>query len=100
MKVKPKTKLGKWSVGLNIFFLIGVISAVLLTSVFGVLDMNMGYWWDIEVAFIFPASILAFIFGLIAIKKKGDKTKLVYLSVIVGLLTILFLLFHSLFIND
>lgn len=61
MKIKPETKLGKWSVGLNIFFLIGVVFAVLLTSVFGILDTDIGHWWDIEVAFIFPASILAFI---------------------------------------
>jgi len=94
----PRTKLGKWSVGLNIFFLIGVLSAVLLT-VFGILDPDIGHWWDIEVALIFPASILAFIFGLIAIKKK-DYSVLVYTSTVVGLLTILFILLHSLFISD
>ena len=99
MKIKPETKLGKWSVGLNIFFLIGVVFAVLLTSVFGILDMDIGHWWDIEAAFIFPASIIAFILGIIAINKK-DHSVLVYSSVVIGLLVILFILLHSLFISD
>lgn len=99
MKIKPVTKTGRWSVGLNVFFLIGVISAVLLTSVFGILDMDIGHWWDIEAALIFPASILAFILGIIAVRKK-DNSVLVYSSVIFGLLVILFILLHSLFISD
>lgn len=99
MKIKPETKIGKWSVGLNIFFLIGVIFAVLSTSVFGILDMDVGNWWDIEAAIIFPASIIAFILGIIAIKKK-DHSVLVYSSVVLGLLTILFILLHGLFISD
>lgn len=85
--------------GLNIFFLIGVISAVLLTPVFRVPDMDIVRWRDIEAAIIFPASVIAFILGIIAIKKK-DYTVLVYSSVAIGLLTILFVLLHSLFISD
>jgi len=97
--IKPETKLGKWSVGLNIFFLIGVIFAV-LTSVFGILDTDIGHWWDIEVAFIFPASIVAFVLGIISIRKNKERSVLVLISTIIGLLTILFVLLHSLFIND
>jgi amino acid permease len=100
MKIKPETGLGRWSVGLNIFFLIGIIFAVFSTSVFGILDMNVGHWWDIEVAIIFPASIIAFILGLMAVIKKKDHSVLVYLSIIIGILTILFIFLHSLFIND
>jgi energy-converting hydrogenase Eha subunit A len=99
MIIKPETKLGKWSVGLNILFLIGIVFAVFSTSVLGILDMDIGHWWDIEVAIIFPASIIAFILGIIAIKKK-DHSVLVYSSVVIGLLTILFILLHSLFISD
>ena len=72
---------------------------MLSTTVFGILDTNIGHWWDIEAAIIFPASILAFILGMIAIKKK-DHSVSVYSSVAIGLITILFILLHSLFISD
>jgi len=97
MKTKPKTSLGKWSVGLNAFFLIMVIVSISLVS-FGILNFD-DKWWDITVAIVFPTSIIAFILGLIAIRKKDD-SMLVYASVILGLLTILFILLHSLFISD
>jgi len=93
----PKTNLGKWSVGLNAFFLIAVVISVLLVNVFGVLSYDDS-WWDVTVPIIGVASITAFIFGLIVMKR--EKNPLVYASVIVGALTILFILTHSLFIND
>ena len=97
MRIKPETKLGKWSVGLNIFFLIVIAISVILVKVFGILAFE-DTWWDITVlVFILP--IIAFVLGIIAIKKK-DYSVLVYSSVVIGLLTILFLLLHSLFISD
>lgn len=93
----PKTKLGKWSVRLNAFFLIVVIISVLLVNVFRMLSYD-NRWWDITVPIIGLASITSFIFGLIVMRK--EKHPLVYASVIVGALTILFIIFHSLFIKD
>jgi hypothetical protein len=98
MKIAPKTKLGKWSVYLNTFFLIAIAISIILVKVLGILNFG-DRWWDITVPIIFLSSIVGFILGLIAIKKK-DYSILVYLSVIVGLLTILFIPLHSLFIND
>jgi len=95
--MKPKTSLGKWSVGLNVFFLIGVVISISLVSL-NILNFE-DKWWDITAAIILPISSIAFVLGLIAIKKK-DNSILVYLSVILGLLVILFILLHSLFIND
>lgn len=97
MKVKPETKLGKWSVWLNTFFLIVIVVSVILVKVVGVLSFD-DTWWDITVL-VFIAPIIAFILGIIAIKKK-DHSVLVYSSVVIGLLAILFLLLHSLFISD
>jgi len=98
MKIAPKTKLGKWSVYLNTFFLIAIAISIILVKVLGILNFG-DRWWDITVPIIFLSSIVGFILGLIAIKKK-DYSILVYLSVIVGLLTILFIPLQSLFIND
>lgn len=98
MKIKPETKLGKWSVGLNIFFLIVIIISIILVNGLGILSYG-DHWWDVTVPIVFLASIAGFILGIIAIRKK-DYSVLVYLSVVVGLLTILFIPLHSLFIND
>ena len=97
MKVKPETKLGNRSVWLNIFFLIVIVVSVILVKVLGVLSFD-DTWWDITML-VFIAPIVAFILGIIAIKKK-DHSVLVYSSVVLGLLAILFLLLHSLFISD
>ena len=95
----PKTHLGKWSVGLNAFFLIAVAASVFLVNILGVLSYD-DHWWDVTVPLTFTASIVGFIFGIIAIFKNKESSVLVYASVIVGLLTILFIPLHSLFIND
>jgi uncharacterized membrane protein len=95
----PKTRSGKWSVWLNTFFLIVIIFSIILVKVFGLLSYN-DHWWDVTVPIIFFASIIAFILGIIAIIKNKEHSTLVYISVTIGLLAILFIPLHSLFIND
>ena len=95
----PKTRSGKWSVGLNAFFLIVISISVLLVKVLGILSYD-DHWWDITVPLVFSASIAAFILGIIAIRKNKEPSILVYGSVIIGLLAILFIFLHSLFISD
>lgn len=98
MRIKPQTKLGKWSAWLNSFFLIVISVSIILVLVLGVLSFD-DTWWDVTVPIIFLASIIGFILGIIAIRKK-DNSFLVYASVIIGLLAILFIPLHSLFISD
>ena len=99
MIIKPKTKLGKWSVWLNTFFLIVIAISIILVKVFGILNFD-DHWWDVTVPIIFSASIVAFILGIIAILKNKERSVFVYISVTIGLLAILFIPLHSLFIND
>jgi len=99
MRLKPQTKLGRWSVGLNVFFLITIGISIILVNVLGILSYD-DHWWDVTVPIIFFASIAAFILGIIAITKDKERSVFVYASVIVGLLAILFIPLHSLFIND
>lgn len=98
MRIKPKTKIGKWSVGLNIFFLIVIAISVLFVKVLGILSFD-DTWWDVT-ALVFITPVIALIMGIIAVTKKKERSILVYLSILIGLLTILFLLLHSLFIRD
>jgi energy-converting hydrogenase Eha subunit A len=95
----PKTKLGKWSVGLNTFFLVAVATSCVLVLVLKILSFD-DHWWDMTVAVAFPASIIALVTGLLAIKKYEERSILVNLSILVGLCTILFIPLHSLFISD
>lgn len=94
----PKTRSGKWSVGLNAFFLAVIFVSLMLVKAFKILSFD-DHWWDVTVPILAIATITAFILGIIAIIKK-DRSVLVYISVIIGLLAILFILLHSLFIND
>lgn len=95
----PKTTLGRWSVYLNVFFLISIGISVLLVKGLGLLSYG-DRWWDISVPILFSASFIAFIVGIRAIRKQNESSILVYTSVGIGVLSILFILLHSLFISD
>ena len=95
----PKTRSGKWSVGLNAFFLVAIAASIVFVKVLKILSFD-DRWWDVTVGIAFPASIIALITGLLAVRKNKDRSGLVYLSVFIGVCTILFILLHSLFIND
>jgi len=95
----PNTKIGKWSVGLNAFFLIATAASIVSVKILKILSFD-NHWWDVTVAVAFPASIIALITGILAVKKDGERSVLVYLSIFVGVCTVLFILLHSLFIND
>ena len=98
MQLKSQTKFGKWSVWLNAFFLITISISIILVNVLGILSYD-DHWWDVTVPILALATITAFILGIIATTKK-ERSVLVYISVIIGLLAILFIPLHSLFIND
>jgi hypothetical protein len=99
MKILPDTKAGKWSVGLQTFFLTGAGISTLLLNIPNRLSYN-DRWWDITALIIFFATIAAFILGIRALRKYKDSSVLVYASVGVGALAILFIFTHSLFISD
>ena len=99
MGVAPQTKFGKWSVGLHIFFLIAISASIALVKIFKVLNFD-DRWWDVTAAVAFPASIIAFIIGIIAKRKYQDSSISVFLSILLGLCVILFIIIHSLFISD
>jgi len=99
MKLKPQTKFGKWSVWLNTFFLITIIVSIILVKVLGLLSYD-NHWWDVTVPILALTTITAFILGIIAIRKYKESSVLVYASVVIGFLSILFIFLHSLFLSD
>lgn len=97
--IMPKTILGKWSAGLNIFFLLAVIVSIVLVKVVNILKFG-DRWWDVTVGVIAPIELIALIIGIAAVIKNKDRSGLVSLSIITGVAGILFVLLHSLFISD
>src|SRR4030042_3638932 len=95
----PNTKAGKWSVGLNAFFLIVIAASLVFVKILKILSFD-DHWWDVTVGVAFPASIIALITGILAVRKNKERSLLVFLSILIGLCVILFIIFHSLFIND
>ncbi len=91
--------MGKWSVGLHAFFLIVIIVSIILVKIFEILSFD-NHWWDVTVLVTFSASIIALITGIGAVRKNKEHSILVFLSILIGICIILFLLLHSLFIND
>jgi hypothetical protein len=99
MKILPKGRLDKWSVGLT-------ITSVLLIVIFFVfrfldlISFDDGHWWDLTVGVAVSLEIIAFILSIIAMRKTKEHSVLTYLSIIIGICVILFLLLHSIFISD
>jgi len=98
MQIKSQTKFGKWSVWLNAFFLVTIGSSIILVNGLGILSYD-DHWWDVTILISAMVTITAFILGIVATIKK-ESSVFVYISVAIGLLAILFILLHSLFIND
>jgi len=84
----PKTCSGKWSVWLNAFFLIAITVSILLVRVLKILSFE-DHWWDVTVAVIFPANIIALITGVLAVRKHEERSILVKVSMLIGVFTVL-----------
>ncbi len=99
MTKMPNTKAGKLSVSLNALFLMVTAASLILVEILKVLSFDDS-WWDVTAGIIFPASIIALVAGTIAVRRNKEHSILVSLSILTSICVILFLLLHSLFIND
>jgi len=95
----PKTQIGKLPVGLTMLYLLLLI-VFFVFMLFGLVTFDEGHWWDWTVGISVLLIISSFITGIIAIIKSKNRSVLVYISVFITSCSILFLLLHSLFIND
>jgi multidrug efflux pump subunit AcrB len=91
--LKPKTDLGKFSVGLNSFFLFVIAIYVLCVWLLNVLTFE-SYLWEVTEIIVFPLSIIGFIVGIRAIKENKEHSGLVFLSILIGLCTILYIVLN------
>ncbi len=102
----PKTKLGKWSLGLIVampaLFLVSMLFVSLLyesVPAGNIIVEDIAERPALALAMLagMLSGILAFIMGLIAVSRQKERSILVYIASIIGALLVLFLLGEILF---
>lgn len=97
MKKYPESRIGKFAVGLTMIYIIILLLFFIFMGI-GIVDFDTGHWWDITILIAIMVELVAFVLSIIAIRK--ERTTLVKFSLIIGIISILFLLTHSLYIKD
>lgn len=78
----PKSRLGKWTVGFNVFCILSAIFICIFAGILHVLsDMTTGVF---GAAFVI-VSLIAFITGIIAVIKNKDRSVLIFWTILIGL---------------
>ena len=94
MNLLPKTKLGKWSVGLIVAFFLLLATGMFVVSVLG--QSGGETFFDNPVISIpmlggGASAIMAFLTGIVAIIKDKERAILVFLASLIGLLVLWFI---------
>lgn len=97
MKTLPESRLGKWAVVMTLIYVLLILVFFLFMAI-GLVDFNTGHWWDITVGMAVPVALIAFVLSILAVRK--ERTILTSCALIFGILVVLFLLTHSLYIHD
>jgi len=97
MKTLPESRLGKWAVGMTLVYVILIVVFFLFMAI-GLVDFDTGHWWDITVGIAVPIALIAFVLSILAVRK--ERTILTRCALVFGILAVLFLLTHSLYIHD
>lgn len=85
----PKSRIGKWSVGLSIFFILASIFFYIFAELFKVITSDILI--SIVGATSIIAQIIAFILGVIAVVKNKEYSSLVFLAILIGLVVLGFI---------
>jgi hypothetical protein len=93
----PKTKIGRLSFGILLCYLL-LLAVFFTLMLLGLVTFDYGHWWDWTVGISVLLMLASFVTGLIAVFK--DRSVWIYASLFINSCAILFLLLHSLFIND
>lgn len=97
MKTFPKNRMGKWAVSLTFVYVILIVVFFVFFAV-GLVNFDTGHWWDITVGTAAPIALVALVLSIFAVRK--ERTVLTLCSLVLGILLVIFLLTHSLYIHD
>ena len=84
MRLLPTTKLGKWALWLSVAFIILITIKIVL-------------WLPLPTFVLAVLGIAGFIVGMIAIIKDEDRAVLIFVSILVGILIILWTVLEFVF---
>ncbi|MDF2616607.1 MAG: hypothetical protein K0Q47_1262 [Sedimentibacter sp.] len=94
----PKSRTGKWSVGLCIYF---IVTGIFL---YGFAELLNVITSDVLVTIVGSSAIIAqvisFVLGVITVLKNKECCSMVYIAIIVGLIVLLFIFGDILGISD
>lgn len=85
----PKTSLGKWSVWLSVFFILIGIFFYIFAEMYQIISSDTLITVFGATAVI--AQIVAFILGFFAVIKHKDRSILVYIAILLGIVVLLFI---------
>ena len=91
----PKTKLGKWSVGLVIAFFLLLATGMIVVSVFhqtGGDTIFDNLWISISMLSAGASAIAATFTGIVSVWRQKERAILVFVSSLIGLLVLWFVL--------
>jgi drug/metabolite transporter (DMT)-like permease len=91
--------MGKLPVRLTILYLL-LLAVFFAFMLFGAVNFDKGHWRDWTVGISVILILSAFITGIMAFIKSKNRSVSLYISIFIISCSILFLLLHSLFIND
>lgn len=97
MKRLPESRPGKWAVTMTLIYVM-LIVGFLIFMVFGMVDFDTGHYWDITLGVAVPIALVSFVLSIMAVSK--EPTILTWCLLVLGILLVLFLLTHSLYIHD
>ena len=86
----PKSRLGTWSVGLSIFFLVVCIFLYIFAELLKVISSHVLI--TVVGATSVIAQIIAFSVGIITVIKNKERSSLVFLAILLGLVVLGFIL--------
>lgn len=95
MSLLPKSRLGTWAVGLSVFFVLSSIFFYITVELLKIITSNLLI--NIVGGTSVIAQVIAFFFGIRAVTKYKDRSYLVFLAIVLGLVVIGFI-FGDIFI--
>jgi hypothetical protein len=75
-----------------------VLAVFFLFMAMGILDFDTGHFWDVTIGIAVITEFAAFVLSIFAVRK--EQTVLIYCSLAFGIIAVIFLLTHSLYIHD
>lgn len=90
ISILPKSRFGRWTVGLNIFFLLSTIFFYIFAELLRIIQSDI-----LITIFGFTsiiASLSALFTGVVAVKKNKERSVMVFMAILTGFVVLVFII--------